>query len=127
VLVVDDNQDAADMIAEVLSLEGHDVRVAPDGPTALDLATGFRPQVAVLDIGLPVMDGHELALRLRDRLAGEAPAMIAVSGYGQPADRDRSRAAGFCAHLVKPADAEQVLAELDRIAEERARPAAARG
>ncbi|HET8541537.1 MAG TPA: hybrid sensor histidine kinase/response regulator [Anaeromyxobacter sp.] len=124
VLVVDDNADAAETLANLLTLAGHEVKTAPDGPTALDLATAFRPQVAVLDIGLPVMDGYELALRLRDRLAGAVPAMVAVSGYGQAADLERSRAAGCCAHLVKPAAVDQVLAELDRIAAQRVAPAA---
>ncbi|HEX9050560.1 MAG TPA: ATP-binding protein [Anaeromyxobacter sp.] len=127
VLVVDDNADAAEMLSELLALAGHDVRMAPDGPTALDLATAFRPEAAVLDIGLPVMDGYELGLRLRDRLAGEAPALIAVSGYGQPADRDRSRAAGFSSHFVKPADVDGILGELDRIAARRRSSAAAAG
>jgi CheY-like chemotaxis protein len=126
VLVVDDNADAAELLGELLALSGHDVRIAPDGPTALELATSFRPQAAVLDIGLPVMDGYELALRLCDRLAGDAPALIAVSGYGQAADRERSRAAGFACHLVKPADVNEILAELDRVAAQR-RPAVSAG
>jgi CheY-like chemotaxis protein len=125
VLVVDDNADAAEMLAQLLALAGHEVRTAPDGPTALDIATEFRPEAAVLDIGLPVMDGYELALRLRDRLAGAAPALIAVSGYGQPSDRERSRAAGFCCHLVKPADVDKITGELDRIAAARRAPATA--
>ncbi len=119
VLVVDDNTDAAELLAELLALAGHEVRTAPDGPTALDVAAEFNPEAALLDIGLPVMDGFELALRLRDRLGLAAPAMIAVSGYGQPADRERSRAAGFCSHFVKPADVDKVLAELDRVAAQR--------
>jgi signal transduction histidine kinase/ActR/RegA family two-component response regulator len=125
VLVVDDNADAATLLGELLGLAGHDVRTAPDGPTALELATAFRPEVAVLDIGLPVMDGYELAQRLRDRLAADAPALIAVSGYGQPADRERSRAAGFVSHLVKPADVDRILDDLDRIAAQRQPLAAA--
>ncbi len=125
VLVVDDNTDAAETRSELLALAGHEVRTAPDGPTALEVATGFRPEAAVLDIGLPVMDGYELALRVRDRLGEDAPAMIAVSGYGQAGDRERSRAAGFRAHFVKPADVDAVLAELDRLAAERLAPAAA--
>lgn len=123
VLVVDDNSDAADLLGELLALAGHDVRTAPDGPSALEVATSFLPDVAILDIGLPVMDGFELALRLRDRLAGAPPVLLAVSGYGQPADRERSRAAGFRAHFVKPADVDGIMAELDVVASER-RPAA---
>ncbi len=128
VLVVDDNADAAEMLAQLLALAGHEVRTAPDGPTALEIATEFRPEAAVLDIGLPVMDGYELALRLRDRLAGAAPALVAVSGYGQPSDRERSRAAGFCCHFVKPADVDKITRELERIAAaRRASPAAVAG
>ncbi len=125
VLVVDDNADAAELLGELLVLGGYEVRTAPDGPTALEVARTFLPDVGVLDIGLPVMDGYELALRLRDRLLGTAPVLIAVSGYGQPADRERSRAAGFSCHFVKPADVDALMAELDRIALERFRPPAA--
>jgi len=110
VLVVDDNEDAADILAETLRRMGYDARVAHDGPSALKLVETFEPQVALLDIGLPVMDGYELAQRLlglpnhKDRLR-----LIAVTGYGQPADRQRSEQAGFSAHLVKPVSIEQLL------------------
>jgi CheY-like chemotaxis protein len=105
VLIVDDNGDAAQSIAEVLTELGHEVHVAHDGPTALALASRFRPDVCLLDIGLPVMDGYELARRLRDsqHLAAGAR-IIALTGYGQDADRQRSTEAGFTAHVVKPVD-----------------------
>jgi CheY-like chemotaxis protein len=102
ILVVDDNEDAALMLASGLSAYGHAVRTAQDGPTALALVNGWKPEVAVLDLGLPVMDGYELARRLA---AGCEPAglrLIAVSGYGQERDRSRSAEAGFAAHIVKP-------------------------
>jgi CheY-like chemotaxis protein/anti-sigma regulatory factor (Ser/Thr protein kinase) len=103
ILVVDDNQDAAQILAELLVQLGFEVHVAHDGPSALAAASSFRPHICLLDIGLPVMDGYELAERLR-RMPG-LPAelrMIAITGYGQDADRLRSRAAGFNAHMVKP-------------------------
>jgi signal transduction histidine kinase/DNA-binding response OmpR family regulator len=104
VLVVDDNIDAAESIAVFLRLEGHEVRTVGDGPQAVAIAQVFAPQVAVVDIGLPGMNGYEVARRLR--LKGtEAPALlIALTGYGQKEDRARSIEAGFDHHFVKPAD-----------------------
>ncbi len=102
VLIVDDNADAALLLAEVLEAAGHVTAVAHDGAGALALAPGFQPEVAVLDIGLPGMDGYELARRLRGEPALSRVRIIAITGYGQRADRERSRAAGFDAHLVKP-------------------------
>jgi len=101
VLVVDDNADAADTLAAVLRDVGYEVAVAHDAPAALLLAVEFRPAIALLDIGLPVMDGYELARHLRDRLV-EPLRLVAVSGYGHDADLARSRAAGFDVHLGKP-------------------------
>jgi CheY-like chemotaxis protein len=102
ILIVDDNEDAAWILAETLSLIGHEVRCAHDGPSALRTAVENPPEIALLDIGLPVMDGYELAARLRaePRVAGVR--LIALTGYGQPGDRQRSTDAGFAAHLVKP-------------------------
>ncbi len=104
VLIVDDNQDAADVLGDALTKGGHDVRVAYDGPTALDVARTFHPQVALLDIGLPLMDGYEVArqLRILDR-GGDRIRLIAVTGYDQERDRLRTAEAGFDAHLAKPA------------------------
>jgi PAS domain S-box-containing protein len=106
VLVVDDNEDALAMSADVLRMAGHDVRTAANGPAALKIAPEFMPDVAVLDVGLPVMDGLELADRLRVLLGSSAPRLIAVTGYGRTADQERTRRAGFDLHLVKPVDIE---------------------
>jgi CheY-like chemotaxis protein len=112
ILVVDDNPDVLRTLKDALETLGHTVRVANDGPAALRVLTTFEPEVGVLDIGLPVMDGYELARRLRER-PGSSPdlRLIAVSGYGQAADRRRSAAAGFDRHLVKPID----LVNLERV------------
>ncbi|UUX95405.1 ATP-binding protein [Aquabacterium sp. J223] len=110
VLVVDDNRDAADSLATMLALEGHEVTVAYGPHEALQAAQADAPQAVMLDIGLPGMDGYEVARRLR-ALRGRAPLrLVALSGYGQPADRERSKAAGFDLHLVKPASLAAVLA-----------------
>lgn len=111
VLVVDDNVDAAEMLAEVLRMGGHEVSVAHDGPSALTLLEHFHPELALLDIGLPVMDGFDLAQHMKARLNGAAPMFVAVTGYGRPADRARTKQVGFDEHLVKPVD----LARLDLI------------
>ncbi len=108
VLVVDDNADAADMLKRALQTLGFVVEVAHDGPAALAQSQTFDADVALLDIGLPVMDGYELARRLRATCDGIR--LIAVTGYGQESDRERSASAGFDDHLVKPID----LAELAR-------------
>jgi signal transduction histidine kinase len=111
VLVVDDNGDVVEVMSELLRLSGYEVAIAHDAPEALRVATRFDPEVAVLDIGLPVMDGYELARRLR--LANPAVRLVAVTGYGQPEDRERSRAAGFQEHLVKPIEPDMLLAAID--------------
>lgn len=108
VLVVDDNEDAAELLAHGLRRRGFEVQLAFDGPTAIDLARDFRPDAAILDIGLPVMDGYELAGRLTSDLS-QRPKLVAVTGYGQQSDRDKSAAAGFDVHLVKPVQMKQVL------------------
>jgi signal transduction histidine kinase/CheY-like chemotaxis protein len=103
VLLVEDNVDGAETLAMLLRLVGHEVRVVNDGPAAVEAAAEFRPQVAVLDIGLPGMDGYEVARRLRDEARSRA-VLIAVSGYGRDEDRALSRAAGCEQHLVKPVE-----------------------
>jgi signal transduction histidine kinase len=114
VLVVDDNEDAAITIADVLGELGYEVEVAHDGPKALDCAGRFEPDVVVLDLGLPVMDGFEVARRLRTASSGRTmPRLVALSGYGQDVDKANSRAAGFDVHLVKPVDIAQLQAALD--------------
>jgi PAS domain S-box-containing protein len=109
ILVVDDNEDAAMMLADVLDAYGHDARTAFDGPSALRIADEFQPEIAVLDIGLPVMDGYELAERLRQQPALHDVRLIAVTGYGQESDRRRSLEAGFHAHLAKPVEIEALV------------------
>jgi PAS domain S-box-containing protein len=109
VLVVDDNQDAAELIAEALAAAGHQVRTAFDGPAALAISEAFDPDVVFLDIGLPVMDGYEVARRMRAS-DGKRMTLVAITGYGQEADRQRALAAGFDSHLVKPVSLEVTLA-----------------
>jgi CheY-like chemotaxis protein len=104
ILVVDDNADAAQYLAEALASLGHETKPIFDAPAAIEAATEFRPDVAILDIGLPVMDGYELARRLREIPGLERLHVMAATGYGRAADRDRSRSAGFVEHLVKPID-----------------------
>ncbi|HYE35113.1 PAS domain S-box protein [Methylocaldum sp.] len=106
VLVVDDNVDSAESMALLLSLDGHDVRTAFDGPGALTVAAEFQPEAVLLDIGLPGMDGYEVARQMRGLPGLQKALMIAVTGYGQADDRARSKAAGFDHHLVKPVDPE---------------------
>jgi len=103
ILVVDDNADSAESLAVVLRLRGHEVRVAHDGPAALEAALAEPPDVVLLDIGLPGMSGYDVARRLRPRNAA-GPLLIALTGYGQPGDRARSQEAGFDLHFVKPVD-----------------------
>jgi PAS domain S-box-containing protein len=110
--VVDDNQDAGELLADVLRSVGHEVVVALDGPRALDVLTGFEPHVAILDIGLPVMDGYELARVLRSRL-GDAVRLMAVTGYGQEHDRTRGLEAGFEMHFTKPVGVANIVAAIE--------------
>jgi signal transduction histidine kinase/ActR/RegA family two-component response regulator len=102
ILIVDDNRDAADILAEMLECLGHEVATANDGLQALELAAAFQPQVAVLDIGMPHLNGYELARRLRESFAAEPLLLVAMTGWGQESDRNQSREAGFDLHLVKP-------------------------
>lgn len=112
VLVVDDSDDILELVSSFLRYQGYEVMAARDAPSALRLASSFHPNVAVLDIGLPAMDGYELAQHLREVLGDEAPKMIAMTGYGQEADRERARQAGFAVHLVKPVDPKELLASV---------------
>src|SRR5262249_51796038 len=98
------NEDAAKLLSVYLRRLGHTIAVAHDGAAALRLAKTFMPEVALLDIGLPVMDGYELARRLREVPGLERIPLVAITGSGPQADRGRSREAGFDAHLVKPVD-----------------------
>jgi CheY-like chemotaxis protein len=115
VLVVDDNTDAADLLAELLAQAGHDVIVAYDGEAALELARGKPCDVAILDLGLPGMDGFEVARHLRTRPDG-GPTLFALSGYGLENDRRRTAQAGFARHFVKPVDPDRLLHAIAELA-----------
>ncbi|HMI31665.1 MAG TPA: ATP-binding protein [Candidatus Limnocylindrales bacterium] len=108
VLIVDDNADCALGFAEVIRLLGHQVEVAFDGPRALAIASRFKPTIALVDIGLPVMNGYELAKRLRDCLESHSMKLVAVTGYGEEANRTMSLEAGFDLHTVKPVKLESL-------------------
>jgi signal transduction histidine kinase len=112
VLVVDDNVDAAEMMAALLEAHGHSVRIAHDAQAAIEAARQFEPDAAVLDIGLPGTDGYELARWLRRDARTAGTRLVALTGWGQEGDRSRARAAGFDAHLTKPADPEAILAAI---------------
>jgi CheY-like chemotaxis protein len=104
VLLIDDNLDAAESLAQLLALSGHDARTAGDGVRALRLAQEFQPEVVFCDLGLPGMNGYEVARELRALPFGRAMVLAALTGYGQPGDREKTARAGFDAHLVKPVD-----------------------
>jgi PAS domain S-box-containing protein len=112
ILVVDDSIDGAEMLAAALSAKGHKTEVAFDGPAALRVAATFRPAVVFLDIGLPVMDGYELAARLRDLPELNGVRLFALTGYGQQSDRQKARDAGFDHHFTKPIDLDAIDAVL---------------
>ena len=104
ILVVDDNVDAADLLAELLGMDGHDTAVAYNGAAALAKATEFQPAFIFLDIGLPDMTGYQVALKMREIAGLEKVVLIALTGYGQQRDRELARDAGFNEHVVKPLD-----------------------
>jgi signal transduction histidine kinase len=104
VLVVDDNTDAAELLARAMIEFGCETQIAHDGPSALALIETFRPELALLDIGLPVMDGYELAQHIRNLPAAQPIHLVAVTGYGQKSDIEQALAAGFDEHLTKPVD-----------------------
>ena len=113
VMLVDDNIDAAESLAQLLSLSGHDARTAGDGGQALRLAQEFHPDVVFCDLGLPGMNGYEVAKELRLLPFGREIVLAALTGYGQPSDREKSAEAGFDAHLVKPVDPSVIESFLD--------------
>lgn len=104
VLVVDDNLDSAESLALLLEVMGHTVRSAHDGEQALAEAEAFRPEIVLMDIGMPRMDGYEAARRLRQAEWAAETILVALTGWGQDEDRKRSQAAGFDHHLIKPVD-----------------------
>jgi CheY-like chemotaxis protein/two-component sensor histidine kinase len=109
ILVVDDNRDAAETMAELLGLTGNDLRTAHDGIEAVEVAAEFRPHVVLLDIGLPRMDGYEVARKIREQPWSSGTVLVALTGWGQEEDRRRSREAGFDHHLIKPVEPEALL------------------
>ena len=120
VLVVDDNEDAADSLATLLDVMGYEVRTAYDGPEGIDAADAFQPTVALLDIGLPKLSGYDIARHIRGN-RGEAVLLVAITGWGQEDDKRRAREAGFDHHFTKPADFDALLALIDRELRERSR------
>lgn len=113
VLLIEDKVDAGEILAELLSQSGHEVEVALDGQTGLDLFDRFNPHVVLCDIGLPGLDGYEVAIRMRERRPTQRPALVALTGYGSAKDHERSLAAGFDDHVVKPANPEALLRIID--------------
>jgi CheY-like chemotaxis protein len=111
VLVVDDNQDAADTLALLLELMGHTTRTAHDGLAALDAAAAFEPEVVLLDIGLPKMNGYDVCREMRKQPWGQRAYVVALTGWGQAEDQRKASEAGFDRHLVKPVE-EAVLQKL---------------
>jgi CheY-like chemotaxis protein len=120
VLVVEDNRDAAQSLAVVLRLYGHDVQVADDGPSGLAAAQANPPDVIFLDIGLPGMDGWEVVRQLRQMTFERRPSVIAVTGYGNVGDRKRSYEAGVDMHFTTPAEPKRLKSILDRLQQVRA-------
>jgi CheY-like chemotaxis protein len=112
VLLVDDNIDAVAMLDVLLRLDGHDVRIAHSGVDALECLQDFAADAVLLDIGLPGLDGYEVARRVRQNARFDNTRLIAMTGYGQEQDQERARAAGFAAHLVKPVQFSQIQREL---------------
>lgn len=108
ILVADDNRDAAETLGMLLRLDGHEVLLANDGLEAVDVYTRLRPQIAILDIGMPGLSGYQVAQRIRE-LAAQPPAtLIAITGWGQKSDKERAAAAGFDHHFTKPVEPERL-------------------
>jgi len=114
VLVVEDNDDAREMLSILLAQDGHEVQVAHDGPSGLQAALTFRPDVGLLDLGLPGFDGYALARSIRAHDEGKQIYLVALTGYGQSEDRLRSKEAGFDDHVVKPLAVNQLAQLLQR-------------
>jgi CheY-like chemotaxis protein len=109
VLLVDDNEDARELLAGLLEMQGYAIESAPDAQAALDIAARFQPQVVVLDLGLPEVDGWELARQLRQVPGLAQVRIVALTGYGSERDRERSREAGIDVHLLKPIEIAQLV------------------
>jgi len=118
VLVVEDNTDTVLTFALLLKALGHDVRTAHDGPTGVEVALAYQPDVALLDIGLPGLNGYEVAKRIRQEPTLRDTVLVALTGYGQETDREISRQAGFNHHMVKPANFDKLQQILTNVAEQ---------
>jgi CheY-like chemotaxis protein len=119
VLVVDDNRDVADLLVLLLQTLGHQVQAAYSGKTALEMAVQYHPDVILLDLGMPGMDGYETARQLRQRPQTKEVWLIAMTGYGQDSDRQRTQATGFDHHLVKPVERRKLQSLLAELATQR--------
>ena len=108
IVVVDDNDDIREVMQELLTMLGHEVQVAQDGDAGVELILSTKPDVAIVDIGMPITDGFDVARRVRAALGSDKVRLVAMTGFGQETDRQRSLDAGFDAHLVKPAHAEAI-------------------
>lgn len=115
ILIVDDNADAAETLGELLKVLGYEVRSAGDAKAALEVLASYPAQVGLLDIGLPQVDGYELAGRIRQLPIGRSIRLVALTGYGSDEDRQRARAAGFDEHMVKPVNPEALMSALNRL------------
>jgi len=120
ILVADDNRDVVESFQIMLRILGHEVQTALDGEEALEKAEQFRPDVIVLDVGMPILDGYETASRIRQRPWSRDVVLIAVTGWGNDKDKLKSADAGFDVHLVKPVDATTILEALDQIDQSKA-------
>ncbi len=122
ILIVDDNKDAAETIGMLLRSEGHDIRIAYDGLDALNVGSTFAPEVVLMDLGMPNLDGHAAAQRIRDEPWGKDTLLVALTGWGQPSDRQRSAESGFDLHIVKPVDGQGLYSILSRLSKANAEP-----
>jgi CheY-like chemotaxis protein len=113
ILVVDDHEDAAELLEEYLRGFGSEIRVAHDGASALRIAEEFRPELALVDIGMPAMDGYEVARRLRQQTHDPHLRVVAITGYSRDPERERAESAEFDAHLLKPVRAEKLTKVLE--------------
>jgi CheY-like chemotaxis protein len=113
ILLVEDQPDCANSTTVLLRMWGHEVELAPDGPTALQMALTHQPDVVLLDIGLPGMDGWAVAKRLHDPANGKGPLLVALTGYGQPSAYQNSYDSGIDVHFLKPADPDELKRLLD--------------
>ncbi len=122
IVVADDNVDSAESLAALLTLSGHNVFIANDGVAAVRLARALRPTIVVLDLGMPIMDGYEAARQIRADTGGADPLLVALSGFGQAGDRERSKKAGFDLHLIKPVDPAEIESLLSQAIASRSAP-----